>query len=298
MFDYEKACLIYNKVTNELIDYGDTAYLKMKSNFMKDDEEVYLDNLMNTLHSIYLKYGNDYRGKKDKEDAITLKLVAEFLRKYAGRPMNYNCYYLFVAPVEWEDAMKEETIRPLFIAAGLINANDHACRLLFLNRLECISEWFQDHYNIGVRRYSGYDKLVEGQQYLSCTLRLTAANNILINWNMFELNARFTEAVGSRLTTTPKASKSMFLEIDPVGIVRKKLAELLKKWGLSEEHLNQDSGMDGQSVMDLILPEIFEDMQKVNKAASSSEDILIISENTGNSFIYSNVYFFCSVIMP
>jgi hypothetical protein len=257
---------------------------------MKDDE-VYLDNFMNTLHSIYLKYGNDYRGEKDKKDAITLQLVAKFLRKYAGRSMNYNCYYLFVIPVEWEDAMKEEIIRPLFIAAGLINANDHACRLLFPNRLECISEWFQDYYNIGVRRYSGYDKLVKCQQYLSCTLRLTAANKISVNWNMFELKARFIEAVGSRLTTTPKVSKSMFVEIDPGEIVRKKLAELLKRWGLSEGYLNQDSDMVDKSVMDVILPGIFEDMQKVNKAASSSEDILFISENTDNSFIYSNVIF-------
>jgi hypothetical protein len=146
----------------ELIDYGNNAYSKMKSNFMKDDEEVYLDNFMNTLHGIYLKYGNDYRGEKDKLDAITLQLVAEFLRKnaeyhenYAAGKMDFNCYYLFVVPVEWEDAMKEEIIRPLFIAAGLINANDHACRLLFPNRLECISEWFQDHYNTGVGRYSG-----------------------------------------------------------------------------------------------------------------------------------------------
>jgi hypothetical protein len=272
---------------------------------MKDDEEVYLDNFKNTLHSIYLKYGNNYRGEKDKEDAITLQLVAQFLRKYVKnieqhtyRNTDFNCYYLFVVPVEWEDAMKEEIIRPLFIAAGLINANDHDCRLLFLNRLECISEWFQDLYNMGVRRHSGYDKLVKGQQYLSCTLRLTAAKNISINWDMFELKARFTETVGSRLTTTPRVSKSMFLEIDPMGIVRKKLAELLKRWGLSEEYLNQDSGMGGksimdggQSVMDVILPGIFEDMQKVNKAASASEDILIISENMGNSFIYSNVIF-------
>jgi hypothetical protein len=43
--------------------------------------------------------------------------------------------------------------------------------------------------------------------------------------------------------------------------------------------------------MDEIVPGIFEDMQKVNKAVSSSEDILIISENMGNSFIYSNVIF-------
>jgi hypothetical protein len=268
----------------------------MKSN-LKDDE-VYLDNFMNTLHSIYLKYANDYRGEKDKEDTITLQLVAQFLGKYVEydgkcniRRRDFNCHYLFVVPVEWEDAMKEEIIRPLFIAAGLINANDHACRLLFPNRLECISEWFQDYYNIGVPRYSGYDKLVKGHQYLSCTLRLTTANNISINWNMFELKARFTEAVGSRLTTTPKVSKSMFLEIDPGETVRKKLAELLKRWDLSEGYLNQDSGMDGKSVMDVILPEIFEDMQKVNKAASSSEDILIISENMGNSFIYSNVIF-------
>jgi hypothetical protein len=250
----------------------------MKSNFMKNDEEVYLDNFMNTLHSIYLKYGNDYRGEKDKEDAITLKLVAEFLRKYVEYIKNYitgsrkffNCHYLFVVPVEWEDAMKEEIIRPLFIAAGLINANDHACRLMFLNRLECISGWFQDWYNIDVRRYSGFDKLVKCQQYLSCTLILTAANNISINWNMFELKARFTEAVSSGLTTTPKVSKSVSLEIDPGGIVRKKLAELLKRWGLSEGYLNQDSGMGSKGVMDVILPGIFEDMQKVHKAASKT----------------------------
>jgi hypothetical protein len=266
----------------------------MKSNFMKDDEEVYLDNFMTILHSIYLKYGKDYRGEKDKEDAITLQLVAGFLTKYVEYIENYimgiwtmdfNCYYVFVVPVEWEDAMKEEIIRPLFIAAGLINANDHACRLLFPNRLECISEWFQD-YSIDVPRYSGFDKLVKRQHYLSCTLRLTAANNISINWNMFELKARFTEAVGSWLTTAPEVSKSVFLEIDPAGVVRKKLAELLKRWGLSEGYLNQDSGMGGKSVIDVILPGIFEDMQKVNKAASSSEEVLIISKNTGNSFIY------------
>jgi hypothetical protein len=87
---------------------------------------------------------------------------------------------------------------------------------------------------------------------------------------MFELKARFTEAVGSWITTTPKVSKSIFLEIDPGGIVRKKLAELLKRWGLSEGYLNQDSGMDDKSVMDVILPEIFEDMQKVNKAESKT----------------------------
>jgi hypothetical protein len=47
--------------------------------------------------------------------------------------------------------------------------------------------------------------------------------------------------------------------------------------GLSEGYLNQDSGMDDKSVMDIILPGIFEDMQKVNKAASLSEEIIIIS---------------------
>jgi hypothetical protein len=35
--------------------------------------------------------------------------------------------------------------------------------------------------------------------------------------------------------------------------------------------------MGGKSVMDVILPGIFEDMQKVDKAASSSEEIIIIS---------------------
>ncbi|KAI7866798.1 uncharacterized protein EV154DRAFT_532463 [Mucor mucedo] len=49
---------------------------------------------------------------------------------------NSDCDFLFVVPTRWNDGIKEDLLRPLYIRAGLIQKQDHPDRLLFSSQLD------------------------------------------------------------------------------------------------------------------------------------------------------------------
>ncbi|GAA5800177.1 hypothetical protein HPULCUR_005602 [Helicostylum pulchrum] len=87
------------------------------------------------------------RDTSDKEDIFLMKAVSDYLLavvKSALKEKNLEIekfdllHYAFIVPSEWEEEMRNDIIRPIFVQSGLISNKDHQDRLLFFTDIECI----------------------------------------------------------------------------------------------------------------------------------------------------------------
>ncbi|KAI8079241.1 hypothetical protein BDF21DRAFT_37888 [Thamnidium elegans] len=102
------ACMVYDNRKTEMLSWGDPL-------FEKDDKShIRITNFRDGLYHAFKK---------------------EYNLKYK---VTGGHNYVFVVPSEWEEEIREDLIRPIFISAGLISKEDHKDRLLFLTDLECI----------------------------------------------------------------------------------------------------------------------------------------------------------------
>ncbi|KAI9263651.1 hypothetical protein EDC94DRAFT_85884 [Helicostylum pulchrum] len=78
--------------------------------------------------------------KKDKEtwnedDMFLKKAVSDYLP--LGMKESIDLFhYAFIVPSEWEEEIREDIIRPIFVQSGLISNEDHQDRLLFFSDIE------------------------------------------------------------------------------------------------------------------------------------------------------------------
>lgn len=127
---------------------------------------------MEELYRVYPKY------KVDKNDGDALKviqsvtdfifsLVDDLKTKYFGTVKHKNAnviysHFVFVVPTEWEYSIRNDMLRPMFVAAGLLSEKDPPNRLLFFTKLQSILQLIQ-HPKFQINK-----KIKKSTQYLMC----------------------------------------------------------------------------------------------------------------------------------
>ncbi|GAA5800242.1 hypothetical protein HPULCUR_005667 [Helicostylum pulchrum] len=113
-------------------------------NYDKEDEDtIVITNFRDKLYALF---------KKDKEtrnedDTFLMKAVSDCLqlamkyivinRNRKGKSLD-SFHYAFIVPSEWEEEIRDDIIRPLFVQSGLISNEDHQDKLLFFSDIESI----------------------------------------------------------------------------------------------------------------------------------------------------------------
>ncbi|GAA5800341.1 hypothetical protein HPULCUR_005768 [Helicostylum pulchrum] len=111
------SCISYDKQTEK---FRDNSY-----NYEKEDEDtIVIRSFRDKLYALF---------KKDKkmwneEDTFLMKAKESF----------DLFHYAFIVPSEWEEEIREDIIRSIFVQSGLISNEDHQDRLLFFSDIESI----------------------------------------------------------------------------------------------------------------------------------------------------------------
>ncbi|GAA5800231.1 hypothetical protein HPULCUR_005656 [Helicostylum pulchrum] len=81
----------------------------------------------------------------DEEDTFLIKAVSDYLplaidytmkKMYLEKESIDLFHYAFIIPSEWEEEIRDDIIRPIFVQSGLISNEDHQDRLLFFSDIE------------------------------------------------------------------------------------------------------------------------------------------------------------------
>ncbi|GAA5815424.1 hypothetical protein MFLAVUS_008932 [Mucor flavus] len=89
----------------------------------------------------------------DGEDDFLTKAVSDYLPLAVKNTMEKNeleiesfdlFHYAFIVPSEWEEDIRDDLIRPIFVRSGLISNEDHQDRLLFFSDIESICYGLKD----------------------------------------------------------------------------------------------------------------------------------------------------------
>ncbi|GAA5800302.1 hypothetical protein HPULCUR_005728 [Helicostylum pulchrum] len=126
----------YDKQTGKVRD--------INCSYDEDDEDtIVITNFCDKLYALFKKDKETW----DEEDTFLIKAVSDYL------PLAIDCtmkemylekesidlfHYAFIVPSEWEEEIREDIIRPIFVKSGLISNEDHQDRLLFFSDIESI----------------------------------------------------------------------------------------------------------------------------------------------------------------
>lgn len=181
---------MYNAATEEILVLGSNSKNKRQSE--ENNQAIfYVDNIFKELNDIYLKKKEVCCYEYDVHDNIILHAVTIFLRdivddyrtKNTGvNGLHTSYYFAFFLPTNWDDEIREELIRPLFIRAGLITENDHSSRLLFFTQLELNFRLFQTIVAVGCNQIA--TEIKHGKQYIMYGLIFTETK-FLVNLDLF-----------------------------------------------------------------------------------------------------------------
>ncbi|GAA5801854.1 hypothetical protein HPULCUR_007309 [Helicostylum pulchrum] len=104
---------------------------------------ILIDNFRDGLYNLFKK------GKEawDEEDTFLMKAVSDYLPLAVKNTMKKTeleiksfdlFHYAFIVPSEWEEEMRDDIFRPIFVQSNLISNEDHQDRLLFFSEIESI----------------------------------------------------------------------------------------------------------------------------------------------------------------
>jgi hypothetical protein len=243
------ACLVYNRNNGEILNWGrNTAMRRYYEKNRKD--EIYLGNFQSKLHEIFL---NSEKEDRSNEDRLIFELLGKFLKLIVNEAIENalksieqqttetnkeredfknTAHFIFVAPTEWKYDIRDEIIRPLFIAAGLIGETDHPNRLLFFTEVDCFfyefqSRHFKHCYFSNGRQFDMNKDLKIGVSYIKYTI-----NPSLIKCDAFELQ---NPPAVNRTDFSPKLLNSVPLKVDLDAKVRSALLNFLTEKGFFEK---------------------------------------------------------------
>ncbi|GAA5800284.1 hypothetical protein HPULCUR_005710 [Helicostylum pulchrum] len=113
-------------------------------NYDKGDEDtIVITNFRDKLYALFKKDKETW----DEDDTFLMKAVSDYLplaMEYTMEEIGFKkestdlFHYAFIVPSEWEEEIREDIIRPLFVQSGLISNEDHQDRLLFFSDIESI----------------------------------------------------------------------------------------------------------------------------------------------------------------
>lgn len=128
--------------------------------------------MFNELNNIYRKsqkprYRYTVQDLAVPREAIKLlqRTVDYWNEKINGSTMDF--YYVFILPTKWDYNTREESIRPLFVEAGIIHKDDGKDRLIFFTELEATFRSMQEE-NYGMTSL----EMKLGDQFVLCTVDL------------------------------------------------------------------------------------------------------------------------------
>ncbi|KAG2235803.1 hypothetical protein INT48_001029 [Thamnidium elegans] len=131
-----RSAISYNNKRTYVKDFGPNCE-------EEDEDNIVITNFRDRLYGLFKK------GKAtwEEEDRFLMKAVSDYLPAVIGETMeemkleikDFDLFhYAFIVPSEWEEEIREDIIRPIFVQSGLISNEDHQDRLLFLTDIESI----------------------------------------------------------------------------------------------------------------------------------------------------------------
>ncbi|GAA5800176.1 hypothetical protein HPULCUR_005601 [Helicostylum pulchrum] len=126
----------YNKQTGDVkdIDCSDDE---------EDEDTIVIKSFRDKLYALFKKDKETW----DEEDTFLMKAVSDYLPlaiDFTMKKMRFekesidSFHYAFIVPSEWEEEIRDDIIRPIFVQSGLISNEDHQDRLLFFSDIESI----------------------------------------------------------------------------------------------------------------------------------------------------------------
>ncbi|GAA5806599.1 hypothetical protein HPULCUR_012139 [Helicostylum pulchrum] len=113
------------------------------NNKKEDEYTIVIKSFRDKLYALFKKDKETW----DEEDTFLMKAVSDYLplaMKYIMKLKNLEeespdlFHYAFIVPSKWEEEIRDDIIRPIFVQSGLISNEDHQDRLLFFSDIESI----------------------------------------------------------------------------------------------------------------------------------------------------------------
>ncbi|GAA5804199.1 hypothetical protein HPULCUR_009686 [Helicostylum pulchrum] len=124
----------YDKQTGK-VRYIDCNYDK------EDKDTIVIKSFRDKLYALFKKDKETW----DEENIFLMKAVSDYLpltMEKLKEILNLEnesidlFHYAFIVPSEWEEEIRDDIIRPIFVKSGLISNEDHQDRLLFFSDIE------------------------------------------------------------------------------------------------------------------------------------------------------------------
>lgn len=236
----EVACIAYDKTKTNVLAWGNKAQELREKETCCDT--IYKDNFMEEIQRVYPKYTKD---SNDKDALEVLQSVTDFIlhlvnslktkwSEVVGQENTnaINLHFVFIVPTEWSYKIREDLLRPIFIATGLISETDHVNRLLFFTKLESVIQLIQ-HPKFGIA-----EKIKISTQYIMCSAAQTEDDSI-IKIDSFEFE-HCSVGISSTSTLIPRLSKSVTVKVD-FEQIKSGIKGLIRKTGVPEDILSDES---------------------------------------------------------
>ncbi|GAA5812783.1 hypothetical protein MFLAVUS_006241 [Mucor flavus] len=172
-----------------------------------------IDNFRVGLYSLFKKNKTSW----DEEDEFLMKAVSDYLplavkniAEISGSEIeSFDLFhYVFIVPSEWEEEMREDIIRPIFVQSGLISNEDHQDRLLFFSDIEFICYGLKDEND---QTYS----FKRGQNTILC--RLTSdEGKIVVKFDLIQTSNTLFNVPNATLFPKVMKSSSVLINIDDI----------------------------------------------------------------------------------
>ncbi|KAI9259809.1 hypothetical protein EDC94DRAFT_154203 [Helicostylum pulchrum] len=79
---------------------------------------------------------------KAVSDYLPLAIESTMKKMHFEKESIDSFHYAFIVPSEWEEEIRDDIIRPIFVQSGLISNEDHQDRLLFFSDIESMFHLF------------------------------------------------------------------------------------------------------------------------------------------------------------
>lgn len=200
--------ITYNKHTEEIFGWGDQLFGRNNKDY------IHCDDFDDGLYSIFKKEKN----KWDENDEFLIKAVSDYIRLAAKESIeaskivtesNDAFHYAFIVPSEWEEEIREELIRPIFIRSDLISKEDHNDKLLFFSDIESIS------YGLKGKNFKKF-LLPRGQNTILCRLVPTKFDTVSVELDLISTMNPLFDFPDSRLFPKVIRSKSISISVEDI----------------------------------------------------------------------------------
>lgn len=197
---------MYDKQTRKVSNWGYDALEKE----VKNEHDVKINNFMDELYLLFKKSKNTW----NENDKLLIKAVSDFIYLAVKESMEDkdiknksldSFYYGFIVPSEWQEEIREDLLRPMFIQAGLLSKEDHKDRLLFFSDLECTCYY-----------YYIWDHFKRKQNTVVARLTPTGDCTVLIKLDLVKTLNTLFDFPNAKLFPKKFQSNSLYINFDDV----------------------------------------------------------------------------------